>query len=103
RLSTIVNASKIIVLNAGSVVEEGNHETLMKAKGVYYGLVEAQNIHLKTKDKDKEESYEDDEVVVDSEMNSCAQFFGDQSALNKSIEENQKSSKIGHVNESLEE
>ncbi|CAF3377225.1 unnamed protein product [Rotaria socialis] len=102
RLSTIVNASKIIVLNAGSVVEEGNHETLMKAKGVYYGLVEAQNIHLKTKDKDKEESYEDDEVVVDSEMNSCAQFFGDQSALNKSIEENQKSSKIGHVNESLE-
>ncbi|CAF3415984.1 unnamed protein product, partial [Rotaria socialis] len=80
----------------------GNHETLMKAKGVYYGLVEAQNIHLKTKDKDKEESYEDDEVVVDSEMNSCAQFFGDQSALNKSIEENQKSSKIGHVNESLE-
>ncbi|CAF4600609.1 unnamed protein product, partial [Rotaria socialis] len=50
RLSTIVNASKIIVLNAGSVVEEGNHETLMKAKGVYYGLVEAQNIHLKTKD-----------------------------------------------------
>ncbi|CAF2118380.1 unnamed protein product, partial [Rotaria magnacalcarata] len=101
RLSTIVNASKIIVLNAGSVVEEGNHETLMNAKGAYYGLVEAQNIHLKSNDKDKEESYEDDEVVVDSEMNSCAQFFGDQSTLNKSIEDDQKSSKIGHVNESL--
>ncbi|CAF3684176.1 unnamed protein product, partial [Rotaria socialis] len=59
RLSTIVNASKIIVLNAGSVVEEGNHETLMKAKGVYYGLVEAQNIHLKTKDKNVEENEND--------------------------------------------
>ncbi|CAF1942165.1 unnamed protein product [Rotaria magnacalcarata] len=66
RLSTIVNASKIIVLNAGSVVEEGNHETLMNAKGAYYGLVEAQNIHLKSKDKNMDENGndEDDEAAT---------------------------------------
>ncbi|CAF0868569.1 unnamed protein product [Adineta steineri] len=44
RLSTIVNASKIIVINKGSVVEEGSHQALMDAKGVYYGLVQAQNL-----------------------------------------------------------
>ncbi|CAF0740937.1 unnamed protein product [Adineta steineri] len=44
RLSTIINASKIIVINKGSVVEEGSHQALMDAKGVYYGLVQAQNL-----------------------------------------------------------
>ncbi|CAF4646223.1 unnamed protein product [Rotaria sp. Silwood1] len=50
RLSTIVNASKIVVLDKGSVIEEGNHKTLMDERGVYYGLVEAQNLHVDEKD-----------------------------------------------------
>ncbi|CAF1371385.1 unnamed protein product, partial [Rotaria sordida] len=58
RLSTNVNASKIIVLNKGSVIEEGNHETLMGAKGVYHGLAEAQNLHLK--EDDQQENDDDD-------------------------------------------
>ncbi|CAF1041557.1 unnamed protein product [Rotaria sp. Silwood1] len=50
RLSTIVSASKIVVLDKGSVIEEGNHKTLMDERGVYYGLVEAQNLHVDEKD-----------------------------------------------------
>lgn len=38
RLSTILNADKVIVLNRGSVVEEGKHEELIESKGEYYNL-----------------------------------------------------------------
>ncbi len=39
RLSTIRNADKIIVVDRGRIVEEGNHETLMKIEsGVYRNL-----------------------------------------------------------------
>ncbi|WP_106767896.1 ABC transporter ATP-binding protein [Paenibacillus faecalis] len=42
RLSTIRHADHIVVLDHGRVIEEGNHEQLMKLKGTYYGLIEAQ-------------------------------------------------------------
>lgn len=42
RLSTIRHADKIIVLDHGRIVEQGNHDELMRHKGVYYGLIEAQ-------------------------------------------------------------
>ncbi len=35
RLSTVVNADKIIVLDAGKVVEEGTHDELVRAGGLY--------------------------------------------------------------------
>ena len=38
RLSTIQNAAKIIVLKDGVVSEEGNHQTLMNPKALYYTL-----------------------------------------------------------------
>ena len=42
RLSTIRNADKIVVLDAGRVVEEGNHDQLMAEGGPYAALVRLQ-------------------------------------------------------------
>lgn len=43
RLSTIVDFDKIVVLENGKIVEEGNHRDLLEKKGVYYGLWQAQS------------------------------------------------------------
>lgn len=42
RLSTVRNAGQIVVLDNGKVVETGNHESLVAAKGAYYHLVKNQ-------------------------------------------------------------
>lgn len=42
RLSTIQNADLILVLDHGDVVEQGTHESLMRARGFYYRLYSAQ-------------------------------------------------------------
>ena len=39
RLSTIRDADLIVVLQRGHIVEQGNHDELMKLKGAYYDLV----------------------------------------------------------------
>ena len=44
RISTIRNATKIIVLDAGQIVEEGNHATLLKNKGLYAAMYQKQLI-----------------------------------------------------------
>lgn len=44
RLSTVRDADRIVVLNHGRVVEQGTHEALMGARGVYHRLVEHQLI-----------------------------------------------------------
>ncbi|MFD3157836.1 ABC transporter ATP-binding protein [Haloimpatiens sp. FM7330] len=38
RLSTIVSADRILVIRNGKVIEQGNHEQLIKRKGYYYNL-----------------------------------------------------------------
>ncbi len=42
RLSTIQNADKIFVLESGKIKETGNHETLIKERGIYYQMYEMQ-------------------------------------------------------------
>ena len=39
RLSTIRNAGKIVVLDKGTVMETGDHNTLMEACGTYYNII----------------------------------------------------------------
>jgi ATP-binding cassette subfamily B protein len=38
RLSTIIHATKIYVLEKGQVIEEGNHQSLLEEKGLYYAM-----------------------------------------------------------------
>lgn len=42
RLSTVRNADRIIVLEKGEIVEEGDHDTLLKREGVYANLYSLQ-------------------------------------------------------------
>ncbi|KAH1004307.1 hypothetical protein HUJ04_004081 [Dendroctonus ponderosae] len=83
RLSTIRNATRIIVFDQGEVVEHGSHAQLMAAKGVYYNMITSQGYtDLKSendKDNDKalqksksfsnhsRESAEDDQQVTEEE------------------------------------
>ena len=43
RLSTIRNCNRIIVLDKGAIVEEGNYEQLMQRKGLFYKMAKRQN------------------------------------------------------------
>ncbi len=43
RLSTIRNADKIILLDKGKILEEGNHDQLIEKQGKYYEMYQAQS------------------------------------------------------------
>ena len=43
-LSTIQNADIILVMVDGDIVEHGNHQELMAARGVYYQMQTAQRV-----------------------------------------------------------
>jgi len=42
RLSTIKDSNKILVVDGGAIVEQGNHDELMAKRGLYYSLYMAQ-------------------------------------------------------------
>ncbi|HVA66075.1 MAG TPA: ATP-binding cassette domain-containing protein [Elusimicrobiota bacterium] len=44
RLSTVQSADKIVVFNKGAIVEQGTHDELLRKKGVYAKLWEAQKL-----------------------------------------------------------
>jgi ATP-binding cassette, subfamily B, bacterial MsbA len=49
RLSTVMNADRIIVLDSGTIVQEGNHPSLIEADGPYKKLYELQFIRAPQK------------------------------------------------------
>ncbi|KAI1376245.1 P-loop containing nucleoside triphosphate hydrolase protein [Hypoxylon crocopeplum] len=75
RLSTIKKADTIVVLKKGKVVEKGTHDSLLQdGKGVYYGLVHAQQISLgdPTEASDSDGLEEEDLAAVLSREKSAA-------------------------------
>ena len=42
RLSTIKNCDRILVMDRGAIVEEGNYDTLMEQRGLFYELASRQ-------------------------------------------------------------
>ena len=42
RLSTIQHADNIILIKHGEIIEQGNHQELLKKKGQYYNLYRLQ-------------------------------------------------------------
>ena len=42
RLSSVINADRLLVLNEGELVESGSHDTLMATGGVYFSLMAGQ-------------------------------------------------------------
>jgi ATP-binding cassette, subfamily B, bacterial len=50
RLSTLQHADRLVVLDRGSIVEIGNHDTLMEREGHYYRLYQAQARNVDTED-----------------------------------------------------
>ena len=64
RLSTIRNADVIFVFDKGQIVEQGDHESLMKKDGVYAGLVAAQQIEQQKKKEIDEEVESSDETDI---------------------------------------
>ena len=56
RLSTLRNATRLIVLDKGKVAEVGTHEELIKKRGIYYSLVMAQRQMSKMAPKNTEKT-----------------------------------------------
>ena len=63
RLSTLRNATRILVLDKGELAEIGTHEELMRRKGIYYGLVMAQRQMSKMSPKNTEEGAKEQAAV----------------------------------------
>ena len=55
RLSTIHNAERIIVMDKGKIIENGNHSQLMKEKGLYHKLYTLKSLQMVEETEIKED------------------------------------------------
>lgn len=54
RLATVKNCDTIIVMDQGSIVEQGSHEELLASKGKYYQLWEMQQGNFRVREEEEE-------------------------------------------------
>lgn len=73
RLSTVKNANLIVVMNKGTIVEQGTHQQLIDQRGMYYSLVNSQTIVKELNQKDDngsdtaaDDKFEEDVALVQS-------------------------------------
>jgi ATP-binding cassette subfamily B protein len=72
RLSTVVDADEIIVLEAGRIAERGTHEQLLRRKGVYAAMWnrqrEADEARSRLERAEAEESGESIEAAIEKDL-----------------------------------
>jgi len=74
RLTTIQNAHQIYVLDNGSVIEEGTHETLMAVEGgKYQTMVKRQQLEKKYDDQD--DLLDMEQVIEEDQQSTCMFIF----------------------------
>ena len=67
RLATVKNCDNIIVMDQGSIMEQGSHEELLAKKGKYYQLWEMQQGNFTVREEKAEESESVTEVPENME------------------------------------
>ncbi|XP_075988822.1 multidrug resistance protein homolog 49-like [Anticarsia gemmatalis] len=67
RLSTIVNATRIVLMEQGAVLEQGSHHELMQLRGHYYKLVQEDMTNKSIESTLSAEDGADDDVVAETE------------------------------------
>jgi ATP-binding cassette subfamily B (MDR/TAP) protein 1 len=65
KLVTVMKADNIIVLEKGSVIEQGTHQELLRKKGAYFKLVLSQELGV---DKDFTPEVGNDDVIEEAEL-----------------------------------
>ncbi|ADL50511.1 peptidase domain-containing ABC transporter [Clostridium cellulovorans] len=68
RLSTIRNCDIIYVMDNGKVVEEGDHDNLLKKRGYYYKLYVSQVGEIEHRISSDKSQIKNDELVLDKEI-----------------------------------
>jgi subfamily B ATP-binding cassette protein MsbA len=64
RFSTIIHADRILVLDAGKVIESGNHQQLLAQRGQYYRLYQMQSLQARRGDDLESEAVEPDSDTI---------------------------------------
>lgn len=68
RLATIKNCDEIIVMDGGSIVEQGSHEELLALKGKYYQLWEMQKGNFKVEEEEEIPLIQNEWVADEDEL-----------------------------------